>query len=548
MYCPNCGTEFADEANFCPKCGTRRPQPKAASESSTEQPVPPAPASDPTPTDAQSAKRSTDATASASGEVPPTKKKNKLLLILGTVGVVVVALIVIAALRGGKDSSEIFTVRNGYLGEYTDMTVDEILDGYYSGLLGYEPGDWDSGVTDSGKTIVQAEYINEELGSVAIQFSMLDDDCFKVTAFADPLEVLEEPSDLLAVLNKIYVASYEAQYPQEEIGIVEAELLERLAAVNATSVRYGASKDYIGDRSHLYELFGDTQLEMNAARLLDAYGLVSLPASPDIDTDSDSPDFSDPPSAALFSGGTFATVSDASSAYENGGIVVDLTVSGDQVMYTVTSISSSQRIASISGVADQGSTIYASGDDGWGNIVKGNIAVMDDDFISVEFEVVTANADAMWDLDCPYTILTRCSETGTTANTDTAYSSGQEAAWNVYSTAMQGTDGYCVAILYNTEDQDAAERAAGFYEEAVSQVGFLPWDIYTYPSASSDFMPYILKWQDAGVNAVYLASTDTEELDALIPLLLVQCDLLGFYPDFFDADGYELHFTIDDMY
>ena len=54
--------------------------------------------------------------------------------------------------------------------------------------------------------------------------------------------------------------------------------------------------------------------------------------------------------------------------------------------------------------------IQASGDDGWFNIVAGEITAIDDDAIAVEFEVVTYDPDAMWNLGCPYTILTRCAE------------------------------------------------------------------------------------------------------------------------------------------
>lgn len=30
VYCSNCGAQIADEANFCPKCGTKTPQGKTA--------------------------------------------------------------------------------------------------------------------------------------------------------------------------------------------------------------------------------------------------------------------------------------------------------------------------------------------------------------------------------------------------------------------------------------------------------------------------------------------------------------------------------------
>ena len=125
------------------------------------------------------------------------------------------------------------------------------------------------------------------------------------------------------------------------------------------------------------------------------------------DTQNESPN-------AVFTSGTFATNGNASSVYENGGYLVELNVSGDQVAYTVTSISSGDRIASLSGVALQGNQIHASGDDGWFNVVEGDIMAIDSDTIAIEFEVVSADEYAMWQLSCPHTTLTRCTEAQTT--------------------------------------------------------------------------------------------------------------------------------------
>ena len=121
------------------------------------------------------------------------------------------------------------------------------------------------------------------------------------------------------------------------------------------------------------------------------------------DTQNDSPN-------AVFTSGTFATSGNASSVYENGGYLVELNVSGDQVAYTVTSISSGDRIASLSGVALQGNQIHASGDDGCFNVVEGDIIAIDSDTIAIEFEVVSADEYAMWQLSCPYTELIRCND------------------------------------------------------------------------------------------------------------------------------------------
>lgn len=197
-------------------------------------------------------------------------------IIIGGVAAVVIIIIValVMILRGGT-ASEISTVQNGYLGEYTDMTVEEILDSYY-GFLYQSDGEWISGENADvdGVTVVQVEYSSELLGTATLQFTMLDEQCFEITYINDPMEIIEEASDVLAVLNKVYVAAYESQYEQADLSQVEAQLLERLTEVNATSVRYGASGDYEGDRSQLYQLFGGTQLDMSATELLDLYGIV----------------------------------------------------------------------------------------------------------------------------------------------------------------------------------------------------------------------------------------------------------------------------------
>lgn len=152
--------------------------------------------------------------------------RKKTIAIGGGVAAAILVILVLIAILGNGVDTAVSTVQNGYLGEYTDMTVQEMLDGYY-GLL-YENGaQWISGESENqeGVTIVQAEYSSELLGSAIIQFSMLDKQCFKVSAIADPMETITEASDTLALLNKIYVASYEARFDETEIAAAEEELL-----------------------------------------------------------------------------------------------------------------------------------------------------------------------------------------------------------------------------------------------------------------------------------------------------------------------------------
>ena len=207
------------------------------------------------------------------------------IVIGGAIAITVMIVVALVMIFGVGTASEISTVQNGYLGEYTDMTVKEVLDSYY-GLLYQAEGEWISGenADAEGIIMVQVEYSSELLGTATLQFTLLDEQCFEITYIDDPMETIEEASDVLAVLNKVYVAGYESQYGQAELAEVEARLLERLTEVNASSVRYGASADYEGDRSQLYQLFGDTQLDMSATELLELYGIVDYTGQPNQDT------------------------------------------------------------------------------------------------------------------------------------------------------------------------------------------------------------------------------------------------------------------------
>ena len=128
----------------------------------------------------------------------------------------------------------------------------------------------------------------------------------------------------------------------------------------------------------------------------------------------------------------------------------------------------------------------------------------------------------------------------------TPYQSGKNAADTLYADVEPG---YTVAVLYPIGDQAAADRVSGFCDEAASQLGFtsLTDNVDTYASGMVDFTVQINAWKFAEIQAVYLAITDQNELDIVLPLLLVQCDSLGISPTFYDADGLRLNLTLDDL-
>jgi len=193
-------------------------------------------------------------------------KKKGILIVILIIGSILLA----AAFTGG--SPEIDTVRNGYLGTYTDFTVEELLNGHYT-ALGYGDAEWTSGETNSGKTIVEARFSDD----IAIQFTMLNDSCFRVSAYVDPMETTTKPTDLLAVLNYLYLEQYLLNN-ESSIGnsSFETQLISRLDKISGSAVQYGAAAEYTGSRADLCRLSSESPLEVSVVWLLDNYGYIDM--------------------------------------------------------------------------------------------------------------------------------------------------------------------------------------------------------------------------------------------------------------------------------
>ena len=169
-----------------------------------------------------------DATHKQNDDEPP--KKSKVLHVIWTLikTVILIAAVVVLLTYGRlpifnktlprddtpdtpvyEDIDDVISmVQNGYLGQYTDVTVRQILDTNYDAF--YDHTEWDGGTTDSGDVIVEVQYRNESgaKDSVTIQFTMLTEECFKLSGFADTLHPLEENTDLLATMNYNYLIAY----------------------------------------------------------------------------------------------------------------------------------------------------------------------------------------------------------------------------------------------------------------------------------------------------------------------------------------------------
>lgn len=248
MYCNYCGNQVKDDAIFCDKCGKSLMQDIGEQEST-----------------------------GSTKEVCKPKKKISTAHIILLVTIVIVVIFCAWVLSDDPIDEAISTVQNGYLGEYTDITVKDILDGTYCSF--YESSDWNGGTTDSGDIIVEVKYYDEteKEDGVTIQFTMLDDDCFKITAFVDPNAPIEKSTDLLVKLNCLYIVAYGEEHPEVLYNSqFEYGLIYRLSKISATAALYGASSNYEGNRAEIHKIAGDDMLDVNVVMLLDNYNLLDI--------------------------------------------------------------------------------------------------------------------------------------------------------------------------------------------------------------------------------------------------------------------------------
>lgn len=176
-----------------------------------------------------------------------------------------------------QDTPEwVVTVQNGYLGEFTDLTVYELLDNYRSS---YENEVWDGGTTDQGNRITEVRFTSPNTSdSATIQFKMLNDEVFKVSAFMDTTLPNMENSDVIYVLTLSYYSGAVFKYMDDDAQT--ARLHGVLRGADAGEIIYGAAAGYTGDRTALYLLENGSPMGLSAAELLEYYG-ASLADSPD---------------------------------------------------------------------------------------------------------------------------------------------------------------------------------------------------------------------------------------------------------------------------
>lgn len=243
MFCQFCGSRIPDGAIECPDCGSK-----------------------------MNSARHHNSSRYNGGRYSAKKPRHKggysfkkLFLIIAVVAAFAVFTFFICR------TDNISTVKNGHLGVYTDKTVQEILEAY---RWSYESEEWDSGKTNDDEELVQVKFSSPGKEPVTIQFTMLDRDTFKISAFEDPNVPEIFPTTNLFYLNFICITNQLVDIKDSPDKI--DELLNTMKNTSASAVMYGASHDYSGNRAALHKLFNENESAFTVYDLFDLFGFAEL--------------------------------------------------------------------------------------------------------------------------------------------------------------------------------------------------------------------------------------------------------------------------------
>ena len=262
MYCEHCGAQLEEGAVFCQNCGAKvEPEPKRDGEQTSGRPR------------EQTGRQEIPAPVK---QAPKRKKAGlwKWILLAAAAAAVVLA----GFLLFGREKDYISMVQTGYLGEYTDATVQEILETYFGSddmTLEWTGTEMDGVPCVGFHAYPEGGTLND---GTTVLFQICKRKVFKVADMGGKDLEEMEPTEIAYWLNFYYMNWYVTDQTgadstgEGRIPVLRELVQNRLDQVSGTAVLYGAAADYKGDRSGLYEAAGDPELiDLSAAELIDSY-------------------------------------------------------------------------------------------------------------------------------------------------------------------------------------------------------------------------------------------------------------------------------------
>lgn len=252
MFCSKCGKELPDNSRFCTGCGAKvNTDPVQVPPDSLKQE--PKPDNTNANIDSSSTESGTHAIEDVKSDKNETHKKKNRLLLIGGIIVIVLALFLIAnfvfsAKNNASRKKAIETVRTGYLGEYTDVTIDDIATYILQSVDSSAKITWDGGLTDDGVMIVEASSVDSDGQTMQLQFRMIDDETFRFGAVTG----VDNLNDAVKYLNTVYYLYYIEPLDPSDNDAYNA-VADKMNQFSCGAVLCGASAKYTGDRENLYQ-------------------------------------------------------------------------------------------------------------------------------------------------------------------------------------------------------------------------------------------------------------------------------------------------------
>lgn len=254
MYCMKCGTTLPEDIEFCSKCGAKQNlstdqihDGKAESERVPKQ-------------------NPLEVTRNPKNLAKNKKKRGisvkAVLLICATILVVTLlgTVFLSDSRTDEKINATIELVKESYLGEYTDVSLESVLKAKAEALG--TTLEWEGGTLGEGEQLGVSAILGEEL---TIQFVMLNDQCFVLKGMDGTMlsGVERVYTTGMELLNAIYTEYYLAT------GVDFTTVSKKLEAMNAGAVQCGAPPEYQGNRRTMYtEIAKKPELNLTAFQLM----------------------------------------------------------------------------------------------------------------------------------------------------------------------------------------------------------------------------------------------------------------------------------------
>ena len=262
MYCEHCGAQLEEGAVFCQNCGAKvESEPKRDGEQTSGRPR------------EQTGRQEIPAPVKQAPKQKKTGLRKWILLAAAAAAVVLAGFLLL-----GREKDYIFMVQTGYLGEYTDATVQEILETYFGSddmTLEWTGTEMDGVPCVGFHAYPEGGTLND---GTTVLFQICKRKVFKVADMGGKDLEEMEPTEIAYWLNFYYMNWYVTDQTgadstgEGRIPVLRELVQNRLDQVSGTAVLYGAAADYKGDRSGLYEAAGDPELiDLSAAELIDSY-------------------------------------------------------------------------------------------------------------------------------------------------------------------------------------------------------------------------------------------------------------------------------------